>query len=112
MARTPKNIISAAQLTTGATTYYTAPANTSCIIRKITFMNTTAGAITVTVYLVPSGDTAGDDNTIAKTYSIAANTAWSCPDVEGHVLVAGDFVQALASAGTSITIIGSGTEVT
>lgn len=112
MARTAKRIIAGSQLTTSAATYYTTPALTTCAIRKLTFCNTTGGPVTVTAYLIPSGGTAGATNTIASAKSLAAGETWSCSDAEGQVLEAAGFIQALASAGTSITIIASGIEIT
>lgn len=112
MARTAKRLIAGSQLTTSAATYYTAPALTQCVIRKISCTNTTGGAVTVTLYLITSGGSASASNTIASAKSLAAGETWSSPDVEGHVLEAGGFIQALASANTSITILGSGIELT
>jgi len=112
MARVAKRLIAGSQLTTSAATYYTAPALTQCIIRKLTFVNTTGGAVTVTAHLITSGGSASASNTIASAKSLAGGEAWSSPDAEGQVLEAGGFIQALASAGTSITVIGSGIEIT
>lgn len=112
MATTNKRIIAGSQLTVSAATYYTAPDSTKCVIKRLTLVNTTAGAVTATVYLVVSGGTASDANTITKTRTLAANETWDCASAEGHVIEAGGTIQALASAGTSITIIGSGVEVT
>jgi predicted phage tail protein len=112
MARTAKRLIAGSQLTTSAATYYTAPALTTTVIRKLSLTNTSGGAVTATLYLITSGGTAGATNTIASAKSLAAGETWSCSDAEGQVLEAGGFVQALASAGTSITIIGSGIEIT
>lgn len=107
---TPKNIVPSAQITTSAATYYTAPANTRCLIKKMTVTNTTAGALTYTVYLIASGGTASDSNTITSTQSIAAHTTLEVYECEGHVLEAGGFIQALGSAATSLTFRASGVE--
>lgn len=112
MARTAKRLVAGSQLTTSAATYYTAPALTQTIIRKLTFCNTTGGAVTVTAYLVTSAGSASASNTITSAKSLAAGETWSSPDAEGQVLEAAGFIQALASAGTSITIIASGIEIT
>jgi hypothetical protein len=111
MARTAKRLIAGSQLTTSAATYYTAPALTTTVIRKLIFVNTTGGAVTVTAHLIPSGGSASASNTIASAKSLAAGEAWSCSDAEGQVLEAAGFIQALASAGTSITVIASGIEI-
>ena len=110
MSVTPKTI-TAAQVAATATTYYTAPANTRSIIKKLTFTNTTAGALTVTVYLVPSGGTASATNTLVSAQSIGAGECWECYPAAGQVLQAAGFLQALASAATSIAIQGAVAEV-
>lgn len=108
MAQTAKRLISGSQLTGSAATYYTTPAATTTIIKKLIFCNTTAGAVTVTVYLVPSGGTAGVTNEITAVHSVAVNETWSCPEAENMVLPTGGFIQAL---GLSVTIMASGIEI-
>jgi hypothetical protein len=103
-----------AQLTAAAATYYTAPANTRTIIKKLTFTNpvSSAAARIVTVHLVPSGGAASDTNTITSQKSIAIGQTWECFEAENHILSPGDFVQALADAATDVTMMMSGLEVT
>lgn len=112
MAASLTRLIEGSVLTTSAVTYYTAPANTTTQIQKLTFSNTTGTARTVTVYLVPSGGAAGDASTLVKTLTVPANSAADCTWAAGHVLATGDFIQALADAGTAVTIMGSGLQVT
>lgn len=100
----PSKLAEAAQ-----TTQYTAT-NVSTIIDKLTATNTTAGALTISINLVASGDSAGAVNTVVKTKSLAANEAYTFPEVVGHVLAAGGFISTLASA-TGISIRASGREV-
>lgn len=106
---TPKRLISGSQLTGAAATYYTAPTLTKAIIKRLTLCNTTAGAVACTVYLVPSGGTAGATNTISSAKSVAAGETWLCSAAEGMALEAGGFIQAL---GLNVTIMASGVEVT
>lgn len=110
MAVTPKSIIASQQLTAINATYYTAT-NIRTIIDKMTLTNTTAGAVTVTIDLVDSGGTAGATERMISARSIAPGETYRCPEVVGHVLNAGDSIQGLASAATSITIRASGREV-
>jgi len=105
---TPKRIISGAQVTASLAPYYTCPANTKCIIKNLSFSNTTATARTVTVNLIPSGGTAGAANQIVTTHTIPAYSEWQCSIASGHVLEAGGFIQAVADSASAITIIGSG----
>lgn len=111
--QTPQKLFNSAQLTTSAATYGTAvPANKMRKITKISFCNTSSGAVLVTLYLITSGGTAGDSNTITKTRTLAALETWSCPDVEGHYLNVGDFLQAKCDTATAVTIHGAGIEFT
>lgn len=112
MATTNRRIIAGSQLTTDAVAYYTAPRGTRCVIKRLSLTNTSAGPVTVTIYLVPSQYSAAADNTLTSARSLAAGETWDCLSAEGHVIEAGGTVEALASAGASITIIGSGMEIT
>lgn len=111
MQRIPK-AITAAQLTTSAATYYTAPANTKSTISALTLTNTTGGAVTATVHLVPSGGSASDTNKIMSARSIAAGESYVVAAAIGQTMEAGGTLQALASANTSISLVGSAYETT
>lgn len=89
------------------TTVYTVPTLTRTIVKTIDLANTTAGGLTVTVYLVESGGTAGASNTLIPTMAIPANGViqWT----GAQVLNAGDSIQANASA-SGVTINCSGGE--
>ena len=105
---TPKRLIEGSQLTAAAATYYTAPALTTTRIRKLVFTNTTAGAVAVSLYLVPAAGAAAATNIIWSAKSIAAGQTAECYEAEGHVLAPGDFIQAL---GLNVTITASGDEI-
>lgn len=113
--RIPKRLVSGSVLSGSATTYYTVPTNANAtvppkaILRRLTLCNTTAGAVSCTVYLVPSGGAAAAANTIVSARSVAAGETWNAPEAEGHVMEAGGFIQAL---GNGVTLIVSGEEVT
>jgi len=111
MSVTPKKLVTPAQLTNAAAIYYTVPANTKTRITKLTFTNNDASAHTVTVYLVPSAGTAGVTNILTKAAPIAAGAVYEAFEAEGHVITAGDTLQALADAGAFVTVQCSGIEV-
>lgn len=111
MAVTPKRLVPGSQIAASATTYYTAT-NVKARIDAIALTNTTEGAITATVHLVPSGGTADATNCILSAYSIAAGATYVVPGAIGQWLEEGGTVQALASAATSITLVASGVEWT
>lgn len=108
-----KRFVEGSQLTTGAVAYYTAQnvAGVKSLIKKATVCNTTASAATVTVYLVPSGGSPAAANTIVSARPVAAGQTLELYEVENQVLEAGDTLQALASAGTAITLAVSGVEL-
>lgn len=106
-----KALFSPLQIAAGETTQYTTPAATHTILDKFTGTNTTAGAVTITVKLVPSGGAAGVSNVIVSTKSIAPGECYTFPELVGHVLNPGDFISTLASAGAAITVRASGREV-
>lgn len=111
MARTAKVLNAGTQLTTSAATYYTVPSSTTTVINSVALTNTTAGAVTATVYLVASGGSASASNTVLSARSLAAGETYLVPGCAGMVLAAAGTLQALASANTSISLMASGTEI-
>lgn len=79
---------------TAATQGTVVAALTRRIIKAASIINTTAAPVAATVYLVPSGGTAGAANTILSARSIAAGETYPC-DFGGQGLNAGGFVQAM-----------------
>lgn len=108
MSVSPITLVQATQLPNAAAAQYTCPANSKVVVRHGVFTNTTAGAVTCTVEIVPSGGSAGDPSKILDAFSIAAHTAYVSPEIAGVVLNAGDTIQAFASAATSISANISG----
>lgn len=87
---------------------YTAPANSKVIIRHAVFTNTTAGAVTVTSYIIPNGGSVTDAGKIEDATSIGGHTPFTSPNLAGCVLNQGDTLQCFASAATSISMNVSG----
>ena len=111
MAVTPKRLVAGSQLTTSAATYYTATSVTTRI-DAMALTNTTGGAVTATVHLVASGGSASASNCVLSARSLAAGETLIVAGALGQWLASGGFIQALASAGTSITLVASGVEFT
>lgn len=95
----------------GTQLFYTSPASTKTRIDKMTFCNTTGGAITVTVYLVSGSGTPGSGQIVTSASSVAAGATFNDPDVVGHVLNAGDTIQAFTGGGV-MNIMASGVQQT
>lgn len=112
MAAIGKALQTGSQINNAAiTTYYTAT-NLQARIDKCTVLNTSGSAATFDLYLVPVGGTAGVTNQVIKTHSVNVNETYTCPEIVGHWLNSGGFVQAQASAATALTLRISGIEVT
>lgn len=111
MAVTPKVLIQPKQAEAVQTTQYTATA-VKAIIDKFTVTNTSANNVTLSVNLVPSGGAASAANLVMDARTIAPDETYTCPELVGHVLEAGQFISTLASAATSLTIRCSGREIT
>ncbi|MDH2052535.1 hypothetical protein [Achromobacter marplatensis] len=102
--------IPAAQLTTSAAPYYTAPAGTKATINNLSLTNTSAAVVTATLHRVPSGGTASASNMILSAFSLPVGSTYVPPQAIGLQLEAGMTLQALASAATSVTIAGGAYE--
>ena len=96
-------------LTTAYGTIYTTPALTRTYIKDISVCNTTSGALTFWISLVPSGGTAGASNALFYNTTIPAYTAiqWT----GSQILTPGDLISAKASA-SGIPIMVTGGEAT
>lgn len=110
MQRLPKRLVDGSLLTVAAAIYYTAPANTLTTISACTLTNTTAGALTATVYLVPNAGSPTAANTVLSARTLAAGESLNVGSAIGQTLSAGGTLQALASAGASISLVASGYE--
>lgn len=110
MQRLPKRLVDGSQLTTSAASYYTAPSNTLTTISACTVTNTSAGAVTATLYLVPNGGSAAASNCILSARTLAAGESFNVGSAIGQTLPAGGSLQALAGSATSIALVASGYE--
>lgn len=111
MTVTVKPLIAAKTAENTQTTQYTASGVTA-IIDKLTATNYSASAATISVNLVTSGGSAGNDNLIVKTKTLQASETYTFPEVVGHVLAPGGFISTIAGTASAINIRASGREVT
>ena len=85
MTVTAKVLIPAKIAEASQTTQYTAT-NVTTIIDKFTATNYSAGAVTISVNLVTSGGSAGNDNLITKTKSLQPAEVYTFPEIVGQIL--------------------------
>lgn len=89
------------------TTQYTST-NVSTIIDKFTATNYSAAAATISVNLVTSGGSAGNDNLIVKAKTLQPSETYTFPELVGQTLLAGGFISTIAGTASAINIRASG----
>ena len=110
MTVTVKVLIPAKTAESSQTTQYSA-SNVTTIIDKFTATNFSASAATISVNLVTSGDTAGNQNLITKTKTLQPAEVYTFPEIVGQVLMASGFISTIAGTASAINIRASGREV-
>ena len=111
MSVTAKVLIASKIAENSQTTQYTATGVTT-IIDKFTATNYSGSAATLSINLVTSADTAGNQNLVVKTRSLAAGETYTFPEIVGHVLNPSGFISTIAGTATAINIRASGREIT
>jgi hypothetical protein len=114
MSVTAKALINSKFASDAVVAEYTAPAATRTIIDKFTATNTDGSvAKTISIYLVPSGSTAGPSNQIVDAKSLAALQCYEfSTELKNHVLAAGDSICVVAASASTVNIRASGRECT
>ena len=92
-------------LTTTTAAIYTCPPATKAVVKRAVFANYTALAVTITVTITRAG---GSALNIITVQPIAANSAYTAPELAGMALNPGDVVNALASTLNSVNAFVSG----
>ncbi len=111
MTTTVRALVPSKTLEATQTTQYTVTAGKTTI-DKCTATNYSASPATVSINLVNSGDTAGNQNLITKTKTLAAGETYTFPEVVGHSLEAGQFISAVAGTASAVNFRVSGREFT
>ena len=111
MATTPVVLIAAAQLANAAATLYTAT-RVKARIDKVTCTNEDTVAHTITFHIIASAGTATAANRIIHAKSLAAGECYTCPELIGHWLTDGQFIQGFADTAAMVTVRASGIEST
>lgn len=111
MTVTVKVLVPAKIAESTQTTQYTANGVTT-IIDKFTATNYSAAAATISVNLVTSADTAGNQNLIVKTKTLQPAETYTFPELVGQALSPGGFISTIAGTATAINIRSNGREIT
>lgn len=109
MTVTVKQLVPPKVAETSVTSQYS-PSNVKAIIDKATVTNTTSGNLTLSVYIVGSGNPPADSNLIVKERAIAPSECYTLPELIGQVIESSGYIATTAS-GTGLTIAFSGREI-
>ena len=100
-----------AKIAEGVTTTQYIATNVTALIDKFTATNFSGASTQITVYLVTSGDTPGDQNAIVKARTLAAGETYIFPEIVGSAILASGYISTLCGDGASVAIRASGREI-
>jgi len=112
MATIVKTLISAKSLESTNVTQYTVSAGTKAVIDKATVTNTDTVNRSFSVWLIPQGGTAVNGTLIIDDKTVVPGETYLCPEIVGHELDSGAFINTIASAASALTMRVSGREIT
>jgi hypothetical protein len=107
---TPKPLVQGTLLSNALVTYYTVPGATSATIRAITLCNTDTVMRTVALYVVASGGSATPQYQILK--DVPMQPGETLIDDSLRAMNTGDFIRALASVASVVSLRIDGAEIT
>ncbi len=102
--------IALGNVTSSAAAVYTSSGNTA--ITWLSICNYTAGNVLANVFVVPSGNSAGNLNCVLNSIEIAANDTYQLYAAGEKILLSnGDSVQVSANANNAVTTVCSYTTI-
>jgi hypothetical protein len=93
---------------TSTATAFTA-STTNVIVKEVVMCNTSSSAATVTVYLVPTGNSAAAANAIISSFTVQPNA--TAVQAFSQVMNNGDFLAASQGTASAITVTVSGVTI-
>lgn len=108
---TPKALFEGVALTTSNATLYTSPTNTKTSIQSASFVNISASAAVMYLYLVESGGSASAANAAICGLVLASGATYQCPELVNQILEAGDAIAARSGSSSAISGRASGAQV-
>lgn len=109
MSLTPATIFGPSQLAASAAILGAlVPANGLQIIKRAVFTNTNNAPVSITVYVVRSGQTAVTADEVISGQVLSAGQTYPSPELSFMVLNPGDSIWALASVAGVVNAVASG----
>ena len=103
-----QQIIATQQLTGSAVNFYASPAGVWTQIIALGAVNVDTAVHSVTIYIVPTGGSAGAGTTTTKAFTLLPNQNYNGQNEYGMVLNPGDSIWALADTTSVVNILASG----
>ena len=109
---TPKRLVDPFQVTTSSSSavYTVSVSGSTTVIKEVLVTNPTATPATISVFMVPSGGSAGNSTAVIPGITVAGNSILRVP--MSAVMNYNDAIRASASAGSTLTLTVSGVEIT
>lgn len=108
---TPIQVVAPQQLAASDATIYTVPTQSTTVISRAVFTNTTGSAATITVGITTGGALSAAQ-TMISDFSIAAGAAYVAVELASAVIPAGSVIRASSGTASAITVEISGVLVT
>lgn len=109
---TPAQLIPGTTLTNGGVLYYTSPAKTATILKKLTVTNIDGtNAHAFTLWLVPMGGNTGNPTMLIDARPIGPLATFDVTEAQNHVLAAGGMIWAQGDDGVNLQIEASGVQI-
>lgn len=94
---------------TSATTVYTVPASSTAKIATMTVCNTSASAVTITVQILQSGQSADGTHAVISGYSLSPNDTLSLTGyIGGATLATAEAINVTASTASVVDVVITG----
>jgi hypothetical protein len=108
MASPVQQIIETQQLGSSAGLLYTSPSNVWTQIIALTAVNTDTATRTITLYIVPSGGSAGAPTESTPPRALLAGGGYNGQNEYGMVLNPGDAIWGVADTAAKVNVFASG----
>lgn len=107
MSFAPSSLVPGSTIDVAAQVFYTSD-GVSTILGKVTLVNLSGDVQTVTLYLVPGGES--PTSPFSFTYAVPRVGAppTECSEIEGHVLDDGGTIQASCPVAGAVSLVASG----
>lgn len=108
-----KNLANGVDIGATSAVVYTVPAGVvRTVVSQARIVNHTAGAITVSIWILQNGESESNEFKALDSESLAANETYLLSEIIGDSLNTGGTIKAIAGSANSVSFSATGTEFT